>query len=264
MARRRLDAELVRRGLAVDRAEARSAIAAGAVKVGGSPATKPATMVAAETPVQVSESVRRYVSRGGEKLRAALERLDVRPAGRDCLDAGASSGGFTDCLLQAGASRVAAVDVGYGQLAWELRNDPRVSVLDRTNVRALRPGDLPFVPELIVADLSFISLCAVLPALARVSGDDAELILLVKPQFEAARAEVVRGGVVRDPAVWRNVLGAVAACCRLEGIGVLRVIASPLLGPSGNVEFLMHAAKGRPDEPLDLDAAVAEGEALRR
>lgn len=264
MARRRLDAELVRRGLAADRAEARAAVAAGLVTIGGSPATKSTTMVAAEAALQVSASAERYVSRGGEKLRAALDGFDVLPAGRDCLDAGASSGGFTDCLLQAGAARVAAVDVGYGQLAWELRNDPRVTVLDRTNVRALLPRDLPFVPELIVADLSFISLCAALPALARVSGDDAELVLLVKPQFEAGRAEVARGGVVRDPAVWRRVLEAVAACGAREGIGVLGVIASPLLGPSGNVEFLMHAAKGREDVSLELDAAVTEGEALRR
>jgi len=220
-------------------------------------------MVAADTSVQVSASARRYVSRGGEKLGAALERFGVRPAGRDCLDAGTSSGGFTDCLLQAGAARVVAVDVGYGQLAWELRTDPRVTVLERTNVRTLLPGDLPFVPDLIVADLSFISLCAVLPALDGVSRDDAELVLLVKPQFEAGREEVPRGGVVRDPFVWRRVLDTVAGCCRREGIGVLGVMASPLLGPSGNVEFLMHGAKQREDVPVDLEATIAEGEALQ-
>jgi 23S rRNA (cytidine1920-2'-O)/16S rRNA (cytidine1409-2'-O)-methyltransferase len=159
---------------------------------------------------------------------------------------------------------VVAVDVGYGQLAWELRTDPRVIVLERTNARSLDPGDLPFAPELVVGDLSFISLRAVLPALSRVAAVGADLVLLVKPQFEAGPDHVGRGGVVRDPLVWRRVLGEVADACGVNGIGVAAVMVSPLVGPAGNVEFLLHGRKGEPDGAVDLDAAVAEGERLRR
>jgi 23S rRNA (cytidine1920-2'-O)/16S rRNA (cytidine1409-2'-O)-methyltransferase len=262
--RRRLDVELVRRGLVNSRAEAQAAVEAGLVTIAGNPATKAASLVAADVPVQVIGPARRFVSRGGEKLRSALDRFEVDPRDRDCLDAGASTGGFTDCLLQAGAARVAAVDVGYGQLAWEIRNDPRVTVLERTNVRDLEPGDLPFVPDLVVADLSFISLRSVLPALARVSGPDAEFVVLVKPQFEAGPADVGSGGVVRDPEVWRRVLGEVIEAFASHGVGALRVVASPLQGPAGNVEFLLHGRRGADDAPVDVDAAVTEGEGLTR
>ena len=153
MPRRRLDIELVRRGLANSRAEAQAAVAEGRVTVAGNPATKASSLVADDAPVQVIGPARRYVSRGGEKLRSGLDRFAVDPRDRHCLDAGASTGGFTDCLLQAGAARVAAIDVGYGQLAWKIRNDPRVTVMERTNVRNLGPADLPFAPELVVADL---------------------------------------------------------------------------------------------------------------
>ena len=263
-ARRRLDAELVRRGLVTSRTEAQVAVAAGLVTVGGLPATKPASLVSADEPLHMTAPPRRFVSRGGDKLQAALDRFGIDPTGRDCLDAGASTGGFTDCLLRAGAGRVVAVDVGYGQLAWELRTDPRVIVLERTNARSLDPGDLPFAPELVVGDLSFISLRAVLPALSRVAAVGADLVLLVKPQFEAGPDHVGRGGVVRDPLVWRRVLGEVADSCRVNGIGVAAVMVSPLVGPAGNVEFLLHGRKGEPDGAVDLDAAVAEGERLRR
>jgi 23S rRNA (cytidine1920-2'-O)/16S rRNA (cytidine1409-2'-O)-methyltransferase len=264
MPRRRLDVELVRRGLAGSRAEAQAAVAAGRVTVAGSPATKAASLVADDAPVQVIGPARRYVSRGGDKLRSALDRFGVDPRDRDCLDAGASTGGFTDCLLQAGAARVAAVDVGYGQLAWEIRNDPRVTVLERTNVRNLVPAHLPFVPDLIVADLSFISLRAVLPALVAVADPRAEFVVLVKPQFEAGPENVGSGGVVRDPLVWRRVLAEVMDACRAEGVGVLGVLASPLRGPAGNVEFLLHGRRGVDDASIDLDAAIAEGEGLSR
>ena len=264
MPRRRLDVELVRRGLANSRAEAQAAVEAGLVTVAGSPATKPASLVAADAPVQVLGPARRFVSRGGEKLRAALDRFGVDPRGRDCLDAGASTGGFTDCLLQAGAGRVVAVDVGYGQLAWEVRNDPRVTVMERTNVRTLEPADLPFAPELVVADLSFISLRAVLPALVRAASPDAEFVVLVKPQFEAGPGGVGSGGVVRDPEVWRRVLGEVADAFGSLEVGVLGVVASPLRGPAGNVEFLLHGRRGVDDARVDLDAAVTEGEGLPR
>ena len=262
MPRRRLDVELVRRGLASSRAEAQAAVAAGRVTVGGSPATKAASLVADDAPVQVIGPSRRYVSRGGEKLRSALDRFAVDPRDRDCLDAGASTGGFTDCLLQAGAARVVAIDVGYGQLAWEIRNDPRVTVMERTNVRNLEPAHLSFVPDLVVADLSFISLRAALPALVIVADPDAEFVVLVKPQFEAGPADVGSGGVVRDPGVWRRVLAEVMDAFRERSIGVLGVVASPLRGPAGNVEFLLHGRRGVDDAPIDLDAAIAEGEGL--
>jgi 23S rRNA (cytidine1920-2'-O)/16S rRNA (cytidine1409-2'-O)-methyltransferase len=256
--------ELVRRGLANSRAEAQAAVEAGRVTVAGSPATKAASLVAADAPVQVIGATRRFVSRGGEKLRSALDRFGVDPRDRDCLDAGASTGGFTDCLLQAGAARVSAVDVGYGQLAWEVRNDPRVTVMERTNVRSLEPTDLPFVPDLVVVDVSFISVRTVLPALVRVSRPHAEFVVLVKPQFEAGRADVADGGVVRDPGIWRRVLGEVTEAFRSHGVGVLGVVASPLRGPAGNVEFLLHGRRGVDDARVDLDAAVTEGQGSPR
>ena len=264
MPRRRLDVELVRRGLANSRAEAQAAVEAGLVTVAGSPATKAASLVAADAPVKVLGPARPFVSRGGEKLRAALDRFGVDPRGRDCLDAGASTGGFTDCLLQAGAGRVVAVDVGYGQLAWEVRNDPRVTVMERTNVRTLEPEALPFAPDLVVADLSFISLRAVLPALVHAAAPDAEFVVLVKPQFEAGPGDVGSGGVVRDADVWRRVLGEVARAFGSVDVGVLGVVASPLRGPAGNVEFLLHGRRGVDDARVDLDAAVTEGEGLPR
>ena len=260
MPRRRLDVELVRRGLANSRAETQAAVAAGLVTVAGNPATKAASLVAADAPVRVIGPTRRFVSRGGEKLRSAFDRFEVDPCGRDCLDAGASTGGFTDCLLQGGAARVASVDVGYGQLAWEVRNDQRVTVMERTNVRDLEFADFPFVFDFVVVDLAFISLRAVLPALVRVSRPDAEFVVLVKPQFEAGPADVGSGGVVRDPRIWRRVLGEVIEAFDSYGVGVLGVVASPLRGPAGNVEFLLHGRRGVDDAPVDLDAAVAEGE----
>lgn len=250
--------------MVTSRNEAHAAVAAGLVTVSGHAATKPASLVSADEPLHVTAPPRRFVSRGGDKLRAGLDRFGIDPTGRDCLDAGASTGGFTDCLLRAGAARVIAVDVGYGQLAWELRTDPRVIVLERTNARSLDPGDLPFAAGLVVADLSFISLRTVLPALSRVAAVGAELVLLVKPQFEAGPDHVGRGGVVRDPLVWRRVLGEVADACRASGIGVVAVMVSPLVGPAGNVEFLLHGCDGEPGGALDLDPAVAEGERLHR
>jgi 23S rRNA (cytidine1920-2'-O)/16S rRNA (cytidine1409-2'-O)-methyltransferase len=261
--RRRLDAEMVRRGLATSRAEAQHAVRAGLVLVGGAPATKAATMVADDEPVALSGPARRFVSRGGEKLQAALDRFGLDPSGLDCLDAGASTGGFTDCLLRAGARRVVSADVGYGQLAWELRNDDRVTVMERTNVRDLKPDDLPFAPQLVAADLSFISLRLVVDALARACVTDAIFLVLVKPQFEAGPADVRRGGVVRDPAVWRRVLADTTQAFAVAGVAPQAVMASPVMGPAGNVEFLLSARRGATPTPLDLDRAVTEGEEVR-
>jgi 23S rRNA (cytidine1920-2'-O)/16S rRNA (cytidine1409-2'-O)-methyltransferase len=266
--RRRLDTELVRRGLASSRAEAQEAVRAGLVMVSGSTATKAASMVADDQPVTVTSPARRFVSRGGEKLDAALHRFAIDPEGLDCVDAGASTGGFTDRLLRGGAARVIAIDVGYGQLAWELRSDERVTVMERTNVRRLQPEDLPFVPSLVVADLSFISLTAVIEPLARVARPDAVYVLLVKPQFEAGPDDVGKGGVVRSPTVWRRVLGTVGAACTEAGIHPAGVMASPIRGPAGNVEFLLWAVAGTSvDGPamvpqVDVDAAIAEGEGV--
>ena len=235
----------------------------GLVLVSGSPATKVATMVSDEEPLVLRSAPRRFVSRGGEKLRAALDRFDLDPEGLECLDAGASTGGFTDCLLQAGAACVIAVDVGYGQLAWSLRNDERVVVMERTNVRELRTTSLPFRPAMVVADLSFISLNLVLPALAALARDDAIAVFLVKPQFEAGPADVSRGGVVRDSEVWARVLRQTDERSRAAGIAPRGLMASPVVGPAGNVEFLMYGRRGGEPAKVDVDAAVAEGLEVR-
>jgi 23S rRNA (cytidine1920-2'-O)/16S rRNA (cytidine1409-2'-O)-methyltransferase len=261
--RRSLDLELVRRGLAGTRSEARGAILSGRVTVAGRPVAKPGSLVAPEEPVAVRGAGRPYASRGGEKLAAALDRFGVDPAGRRCLDAGASTGGFTDVLLVRGAAHVVALDVGYGQLAWRLRQDRRVTVVDRTNVRGLAPDALPYAPDLLTADLSFISLTLVLPSLTGVAAPGADLVLLVKPQFEAAPGEVGRGGVVDDPAVWRRVLERVTAACLAAGAGPLAAMASPLEGPAGNVEFFLHARTGHQGRAPALDGAVAEGLSVR-
>lgn len=264
--RLRLDSELVRRRLAATRGEAQRLIAEGRVTVDGAPAAKAAAMVAPEQAVVVSAEGRTWASRAAHKLIGALDRFGVDVAGRHCLDAGASTGGFTDVLLERGAARVVAVDVGYGQLLWRLREDPRVVVLDRTNVRHLTPDDVPPpTVDLVVADLSFISLAVVLPALAAVAAPTAQFLLMVKPQFEAGREHVGRGGVVRDPAAWTVALRRVVDAAAGLGLGVRGVAPSPLPGPSGNVEFFLWLASGPP--AVDVEAAMTEavraGEALR-
>lgn len=243
-------------------------MAAGLVTIDGAPAFKPATMVEADADLVVHAPPRRFVSRGGEKLDHGLERFGIDVVGRRVLDAGASTGGFTDCLLQRGAGHVVAVDVGYGQLHHRLRTDDRVTVIERTNVRELGPGDLPGAPpDLLVADLSFIALTLVLPVLRSLVAATAPAVVLVKPQFEAGREHVGSGGVVRDPAVWAAVLRAVAeASAPLGWIG-FDATASPLLGPAGNVEFLVHlhpdASTPAPQLDARIAAAVDEGIAHR-
>ncbi len=239
--RRRLDAELVRRGLTASRQRALEEIGAGRVLVGGLPARSAARRVAADESIRVSGEGPRFVSRGGEKLAAALDHFDVDVTDRRALDAGASTGGFTDCLLQAGAAHVVAVDVGRGQLAWSLRTDPRVTVLERTNVRHLTPDDIGGRVDLCTADLSFISLTVCAPALARCVTPDADLVLLVKPQFEAGRRDVGKGGVVRDASVHRSVLRRVRDGLAAAGIDAVSAMPSPLRGADGNVEFFFHA-----------------------
>jgi 23S rRNA (cytidine1920-2'-O)/16S rRNA (cytidine1409-2'-O)-methyltransferase len=268
-ARRRLDAELVRRGLARSREQAVELIAAGRVTVGGQAAGKAASQVETSAAIVVAGSAdgeEEYASRGGHKLAGALavfgpQGLAVR--GRRCLDAGASTGGFTDVLLRAGARQVVAVDVGYGQLAWRLQTDPRVVVVDRTNVRDLTLEQIGGEPaELVVGDLSFISLTLVLPALVRCAAPGADLALMVKPQFEVGRERLGAGGVVRDPALHADAVRTVAAAAWTLGLGVLGVTASPLPGPSGNVEYFVWLRAGAP--PLDegeVARAIAAGPA---
>ncbi|MFG2137006.1 TlyA family RNA methyltransferase [Streptomyces sp. NPDC048650] len=266
VARRRLDAELVRRKLARSREHASQLIAAGRVTVGGTTATKAATQVETSAAVVVREDAGDpdYVSRGGHKLAGALAAfvpLGLRVKGRRALDAGASTGGFTDVLLRAGAGHVVAVDVGYGQLAWSLQSDDRVTVKDRTNVRELTLEDIgPERVDLIVGDLSFIPLGLVLPALVGCAAPDADLVLMVKPQFEVGKERLGSGGVVRSAELRAEAVCGVAGRAAALGLGVCGVTASPLPGPSGNVEYFLWLRAGAPAlDPADVDRAVAEG-----
>ncbi len=265
--RARLDAELVRRGLARSREQAAELIAAGRVTVNGEAAAKAATQVTRDTPILVGtdDGDPGYVSRGGHKLAGALAAFgDLTVAGRTALDAGASTGGFTDVLLRAGADQVVAADVGYGQLAWSLQTDPRVTVRDRVNVRSLQPEQATTAdgrrPDLVVADLSFISLSLVLPALVASAADDADFVLMVKPQFEVGKGRVGAGGVVRDAGLRAEAVSAVAQTAAGLGLGVLGVTASPLPGPAGNVEYFVWLRRGGPPlDDEDLRQAIAEG-----
>ncbi|MBP2703451.1 TlyA family RNA methyltransferase [Microbispora sp. RL4-1S] len=267
MKRVRLDSELVRRGLARSREQAGQLIEAGRVSVGGRVAGKAATQVDTAAAIVVAETQEGpdYVSRGAHKLLGALRAFDgLQVEGRRCLDAGASTGGFTDVLLRHGAAHVLAVDVGYGQLAWPLRNDERVTVMERQNVRELTPELVGEPPSLVVGDLSFISLRLVLPALVACAADVAEFAMLVKPQFEVGKERVGAGGVVRDPALRAEVVRDVATAARGLGLVVKGVTASPLPGPSGNVEYVLWLGKGPghaevPDIDDAVRRAVAEG-----
>ena len=258
MSRRRvrLDAALVARGLARSRGEARALIDAGLVTVAGAPAGKPATLVAADEPLVVRDEGPRWASRGSGKLDGALDRLAVSASGRYALDAGASTGGFTDVLLSRGVARVVAVDVGYGQLDWRLATDERVVVLDRTNIRHLDAQALPPPPpDLVVADLSFISLTLVVPTLAALAASDADHVLLCKPQFEAGRGQVGRDGVVRDPEVWHAALTRVVEAGRQSGLRLVGAVPSPVRGPAGNVEFFVHLRASAGEVPPDAGRA---------
>jgi 23S rRNA (cytidine1920-2'-O)/16S rRNA (cytidine1409-2'-O)-methyltransferase len=249
------------------RAHAREAIAAGRVTVDGAPALKAARQVAPDEAVVVLGDGPRFVSRGGDKLAAALDRFAIPVDGVRALDAGASTGGFTDCLLQYGADRVVAVDVGRGQLHERLLADARVESVERTNVRALTPGDVGPPFDLVVADLSFISLRTVLAALLGLAAPGAHLVLLVKPQFEAGRDEATRGrGVIRDPGVWRRVLDDVVIALGGAGAAIMGLMVSPLTGADGNVEFFVHARAAIPSDADGIgshtEAAVDEALAL--
>jgi 23S rRNA (cytidine1920-2'-O)/16S rRNA (cytidine1409-2'-O)-methyltransferase len=264
--RTRVDVELVRRGLARSRQQAAELVAAGRVSIDGMPAAKAATAVAATARLVVDDAGQRnWVSRGANKLLGALDAFRVDAHDRRCLDAGASTGGFTEVLLDRGAREVVAADVGYGQLAWSLRSDPRVVVLERTNVRELSADAVGGPVDLIVADLSFISLTTVLPALTSCATNDADIVPMVKPQFEVGKDHVGAGGVVSDPTFRAGAVLAVAKRAADLGWHPVNVTASPLPGPSGNVEYFLHL-RSRTDSPLTNDAlelaiqhAVTEG-----
>jgi 23S rRNA (cytidine1920-2'-O)/16S rRNA (cytidine1409-2'-O)-methyltransferase len=255
---------LVHRQLAETRERAQSLILAGAVRVDGQAATRPAQPVADGASIEVDDPLdRRFASRGALKLQAALDYWHVDPAGKVALDIGASTGGFTDLLLQRGASRVYAVDVGYGQLHYRLRTDPRVVVMERTNVRHLE--SLPERPTLTVADVSFISLRLALPPVFRLVDDSADMITLIKPQFEAGRGQVGKGGVVRDPAIHRQVLATLASWSADQPWQLTDAIPSPIRGPAGNVELLGRWERDRP--PLDtavVERVIADSAAVAR
>jgi 23S rRNA (cytidine1920-2'-O)/16S rRNA (cytidine1409-2'-O)-methyltransferase len=256
----RVDLELVRRGLARSRQQAAELIGAGKVSIDGLPARKPGTAVAVTANLTVAGGERGWVSRGAHKLIGALDAFGISVAGRRCLDAGASTGGFTEVLLDRGAAEVVAADVGYGQLAWSLRSDPRVVVIERTNVRDLTAEAIGGPVDLVVADLSFISLATVLPALVGCAWPDADIVPMVKPQFEVGKGQVGAGGVVQDPGLRADSVLAVARRAGELGWHTVGVAASPLPGPSGNVEYFLWL-RSEADRVLAGDEL---GDAVRR
>ena len=261
MAKRRLDTLLTERGLFESRSRAAAAVIAGDVRVAGEPAHKPGTLVPEDEQLAVADAPP-FVSRGGIKLRNALDAFGLDPTGRRALDVGAATGGFSDCLLQRGAAAVIALDVAYGELDWRIRTDERVTVIERRNARSLEPSELPFTPDLIVADVSFISLVKILPAVLGCAAPRFDCLALVKPQFEVGRAKVGKGGVVRSADDRRRALVAVAEHARDElGVAVLGFASSALPGPAGNREsFVWLAEAGRAGAVGDLEAAARRAE----
>lgn len=265
--RRRLDVVLVERGLAETRAKAQALILAGRVRSLGRRLEKSGERVESDAPLEVDEGPR-WVGRGGIKLEDAIRRLGVVPAGRDALDVGASTGGFTEVLLAAGARRVVALDVGRGQLDWKLRNDPRVEVLEGRNARYLSPDDLPFRPTLATVDVSFISLERILPAVIRCLASGGEIVALVKPQFEVGRGRVGPDGVVRDASLHRDVLRRIVEVAESDRWGLSAIVPSVVKGAEGNVEFFVRLAPGSPapagpEAAAMIDRAVAEAHGER-
>ena len=250
--KKRLDLLLIERGLASTREQAKALIMAGSVTVNGEVFDKPGTKIDQDAILKVAAAPK-YVSRGGHKLERALDAFGLDVSGLVAVDIGASTGGFTDCLLQRGALRVYAVDVGYGQLDWRLRSDPRVVVMDRTNARYLT--SLPEPVDLATIDASFISLKLIIPAVARLLKADGRMVVLIKPQFEAGREKVGKGGVVRDPEVHRDVLRDLVEWGDREGFGFRKIVASPIKGPAGNVEFLALVVPGQPSDP-NIEAQI--------
>ena len=256
----RLDLILVQRGLAETRSKAQAIIMSGNVYIANQRLDKAGTMLDPDTPVEVRAETCPYVSRGGLKLEKALREFGVDPAGLVCTDSGASTGGFTDCLLQKGAKKVYAIDVGYGQLAWKLREDPRVVCMERTNIRYVKPEDIGEPVDLSVVDVSFISLRIVLPAIRALLSEKGQVVCLIKPQFEAGREKVGKKGVVRDPSVHLEVLEQFSALADELGFTIRSMTFSPVKGPEGNIEFLAHLSLV-PGEAFGKDLSELVGEA---
>ena len=261
MAKKRLDVLLTEQGLTESREKARAVIMSGQVFVGGQRMDKPGAPVDEQAQIEIHGAQCPYVSRGGLKLEKALAQFHVDPSGYVCSDSGASTGGFTDCLLQKGARKVYAIDVGYGQLAWKIRSDPRVVTMERTNIRYVTPEQLGEPLDLSVIDVSFISLRLVLPAIAALLKRNGHVVCLIKPQFEAGKDKVGKKGVVRDPAVHIEVVETVCAAAEELGFGVLELEFSPVKGPEGNIEFLAHLQKGVPSAERDVPALVERAHA---
>lgn len=243
MDKERLDVLLVQKGCFQSREKARSAIMAGIVYMDGNKADKPGMSYRTDSRIEIRENPNPYVSRGGLKLEKALRVFNIGLQGKTAADMGASTGGFTDCMLKNGAVKVFAVDVGYGQLAWELRNDPRVVCMERTNVRYLKQEDLGTAVDFVTIDVSFISLTKVLPAARDISNTEGEVVCLIKPQFEAGREKVGKHGVVRDPQTHKEVISRISAFVTENGFRIRGLDYSPITGPEGNIEYLLHLAK---------------------
>ena len=256
----RLDVLLVQRGLAPSREKAKAMIMEGNVFVAGQREDKEGTSFDEKVSIEVRGTALKYVSRGGFKLEKAMENFDISLTGRICMDIGASTGGFTDCMLQNGAAKVYAVDVGYGQFAWKLRQDERVVCMEKTNIRYVTPEDIADVLDFASVDVSFISLTKVLPAAKELLGEAGQMVCLIKPQFEAGKEKVGKKGVVRDPGVHREVIEKILAFAEEIGFGVRNLEFSPIKGPEGNIEYLVHIQKGleSQEEPVDVAAVVAQ------
>lgn len=256
MAKQRLDVYLTESGMVRSRSEAQSIIMAGEVYINNQKASKAGEQVKGDENIEIRSSAKKYVSRGGLKLEKAMKVFPVSPEGKVCMDIGASTGGFTDCMLQNGAKKVYAVDVGYGQLAWSLRNDERVVNMERTNVRYIEESDLAEKIDFFSVDVSFISLALVLPVAWRLGSDDLTGVCLIKPQFEAGRDKIGKKGVVRDSAVHKEVIKKVVDFTKEIGFAVLGIDYSPIKGPEGNIEYLMHVSKVGESVEIDIDGLV--------
>ena len=258
MAKKRLDVLLFEKGLVPSRERAKATIMEGLVYINGQKADKPGENVPEDAQVEVRTNGKSFVSRGGKKIEKALGYFEIDPRGLVCMDIGASTGGFTDCLLQRGAVKVYSIDVGYGQLAWSLRQDPRVRCMERTNIRYVTPDMLEETPELAVIDVSFISLKLVLPVVAALLSEEGRAACLIKPQFEAGRGKVGKKGVVRDPAIHKEVLENFLENAHDAGFHVLGITYSPIKGPEGNIEYLGYLSKTEPEGEYDISAVIAE------
>lgn len=257
MAKKRLDILLFEKGLVPSRERAKAAIMEGLVYVNGQKADKAGENVAEDNRIEVRSTGKSFVSRGGKKIEKALGYFKIDPSGLVCMDIGASTGGFTDCLLQRGANKVYSIDVGYGQLAWSLRQDPRVKCMERTNIRYVTPEMLEETPELAVIDVSFISLKLVLPVVAELLSECGHVACLIKPQFEAGKGKVGKKGVVRDPVIHQEVLESFVCHAHDAGFHVLDITFSPIKGPEGNIEYLAYLSKTEPEGAYDISSVIA-------